>query len=72
MSQVDSYPNYRGTVEWVYQQWQVIAHCVNEDKRGISDGMNEGLNEVGWDDGAKSNWEILGNLYQHPHLIGAE
>jgi hypothetical protein len=37
----DDTPNYRGTVEWLYSQWQVIAHCVNPEKRGISEGINE-------------------------------
>lgn len=35
-------PNYRGVVEWIYSQWQVVLHCVNAAKGGISDGMNQG------------------------------
>lgn len=62
-------PNYRGTVEWVCSQWQVITHCVNPDKRGISDGMNEILNDEGWEDGEKSAWEIIGNIYENPELL---
>ena len=62
-------PNYRGVVAWVYSQWQVIAHCVNPDKRGISHGMNYGLNDDGFDDGDKTNWRIIGNVHNNPELI---
>ncbi|HWQ74512.1 MAG TPA: YopX family protein [Syntrophomonas sp.] len=66
----DGRPNYRGTVEWIYSQWQVVAHCVNPNKRGISDGMNESLNDVGWNEGTNSVWEIIGNIYDNPELLG--
>lgn len=68
----DGTPNYRGTVEWIYSQWQVAAHCVNPDKRGISDGINEGLNDGGFDEGKNAEWEIIGNIHEHPHLLGAD
>ena len=63
-------PNYRGTVEWIYSQWQVIAHCVNPDNRGISDGMNYGLNDEGFDEGGNSDWEVIGNIHDNPELLG--
>ena len=63
-------PNYRGTVEWIYSQWQVIAHCVNPDNRGISDGMNYGLNDEGFDEGENSDWEVIGNIHDNPELMG--
>ena len=62
-------PNYRGTVEWIYSQWQVIAHCVNPDNRGISDGMNYGLNDEGFDEGENSDWEVIGNIHDNPELV---
>jgi uncharacterized phage protein (TIGR01671 family) len=62
-------PNYRGTVEWVYSQWQVIAHCVNPNKRGISDGINEGLNDVGFGEGENSIWIVIGNIYENSNLL---
>ena len=62
-------PNYRGTVEWIYSQWQVIAHCVNPDNRGISDGMNYGLNDEGFDEGGNSDWEVIGNIHDNPELL---
>lgn len=66
------HPNYRGTVEWIYSQWQVVAHCVNSEKSGISDGTNEGLNEEGFEEGKKSDWEVIGNIYQNPELLEAK
>ena len=65
-------PNYRGTVEWIYSQWQVVAHCVNSDKRGISDGINEGINNEGIEEGQWSDWEIIGNVFENPELIREE
>ena len=63
-------PNYRGTVEWIYSQWQVVAHCVNPNKSGISDGMNEGLNDDGFDDDENSDWIIIGNIHDNSDLLG--
>lgn len=65
----DGQPNYRGTVEWIYSQWQVVAHCVNPNKRGISDGMNQGLNDDGIEDGEKTDWEVIGNIHDNPNLL---
>lgn len=62
-------PNYRGTVEWVFSQWQVIAHCVNPKKSGISGGGNEGLNDVGFDEGETSDWLVIGNVHENPELL---
>jgi len=65
----DGEPNYRGVVEWIYSQWQVVAHCVNPNKKGISDGVNEGLNDEGFGDGDRSRWEVIGNIYDNPELL---
>lgn len=65
----DMNPNYRGTVESVFSQWQVIQHCVNPNARGISDGINVGLNDEGVEDGEETDWEIIGNIYQNSDLI---
>lgn len=64
----DGVPNYRGVVEWIYSQWQVILHCVNSEKQGISDGINESINE-GFDDGECTCWEVVGNIYENPELL---
>lgn len=62
-------PNYRDTVEWIYSQWQTVHHCVNPAKRGISDGINTGLNDDGVDEGERTDWEVLGNRYENPELL---
>ena len=64
-----SEPNYRGVVEWIFSQWQVVAHCVHPEKRGISNGMNEGLNDEGFSEGSNSDWLVLGNIYENPCLL---
>lgn len=65
-------PNYVGTVVWIYSQWQVVAHCVNSDKRGVlvrfvlwlcRDGVNQGLNDEGFEEGEKSDWRVIGNIH---------
>ena len=61
--------NYRGTVEWIYSQWQIILHCVNPDKRGISDGINEGINDEGFGENQCTPWEVIGNIYENPELL---
>ena len=68
----DGTPNYRGTVEWIYSQWQVVAHCINPLKSGISDGINSGLNDDGIEDEEKSEWEVIGNIHEHPELVKGE
>lgn len=65
-------PNYRGTVEWIYSQWQVVAHCVNPNKAGISDGINEGLNDEGLDEWGCANWTVIGNIYENGSLLNGE
>lgn len=55
----DNKPNYRGTVEWIYSQWQVLP----------PGGINEGLNDEGIDEGENTDWEVLGNIYENPELL---
>lgn len=62
-------PNYRGVVEWIYSQWQVVAYCINNEKRGISTGINEGLNDKGFEEGTLSEWEVIGNVHENPELL---
>ncbi len=62
-------PNYRSTVEWIYSQWQQVLHCVNPDKGGISDGINEGLNDEGYEPEEPSSWLVIGNIYENPELL---
>lgn len=53
--------NYVGIVEWVFAGFQIILKCVNPDKQGISDGINEALEEG-------ELFEIIGNIYENPEL----
>lgn len=65
----DGVPGYRDTVEWVYSQWQVVHHCVNPAKGGISDGINTGLNDAGDDEHSRTDWKVIGNIYETPELL---
>jgi len=65
-------PNYRGVVEWIFCQWQVMTYSINKEKSGMSDGINRGLNEYGWEDEKKSDWEVIGNKYENPDLLKKE
>lgn len=56
-------PNYNGSVEWVYSKWQYILHCINPKKRGISDGINHELNDPGYEDGEKTDYEVIGTIH---------
>ena len=65
----DGVLNYIGSVRYIYQQWQVVYNCVNKDKRGISDGLNIGINNSGFEDHTKSPWLVLGNVFENPKLL---
>jgi uncharacterized phage protein (TIGR01671 family) len=62
-------PNYRSTVEWIYCQWQEVLHCVNPDKAGISDGINSGLNDEGYEPEEPSHWLVIGNIHENKELL---
>lgn len=65
----ESILNYIGIVEWIYSQWQYVYHCVNPSKQGISEGINQGLNELGFDETENTYYEIIGNIYENPELL---
>lgn len=65
----DGEPNYVGIVEMTFSAWSAVAHCVNPEKHGISNGMNFELNESGFADGENTDWQIIGNIYQNPELL---
>ncbi|MEI2296381.1 YopX family protein, partial [Sphingobacterium sp. ML3W] len=51
----DDYPfidegkqNYVGVVEWIFAGFQYVLKCVNPEKRGISDGVNDIIEDSGW------------------------
>lgn len=65
----ESILNYIGIVEWIYSQWQYVYHCVNPNKRGISEGINQGLNDFGFDETRNTCYEVIGNIYENPELL---
>ena len=65
----ESILNYIGIVKWIFSQWQYVYHCVNPKKVGISEGINNELNENGYDDGENSEYLIIGNIYENPELL---
>ncbi len=65
----ESVLNYIGIVEWIYSQWQYVYHCVNPNKQGISEGINQGLNDFGFDETENTCYEVIGNIYENPELL---
>jgi len=61
----DGKPNYRSEVEWCFAGFHTVLHCVNPSKRGISDGINESLEEG-------RGWLIIGNIHSNPELLEKE
>lgn len=61
--------NYIGIVEWIYSSWQYVYHCVNPQKQGISEGMNNLLNEIGYEEGEITKYEVIGNIYENKDLL---
>lgn len=67
--QGESVLNYVGIVEWVYSQWQYCLHCVNPNKSGISEGINEPLNYTGYSETENTPYKIIGNIWDNPELV---
>jgi len=65
----ESILNYIGIVEDIFNCWQYVYHCVNPAKRGMSEGINNTLNDCGFDEDENSIYEIIGNIYENPELI---
>ncbi|MGL5328880.1 MAG: YopX family protein [Peptostreptococcaceae bacterium] len=61
----DGKPNYNAEVFWSEDSLQfcIQLHCVNPNKRGISDGMCEALMDR-LDSNEKCEFEVIGNIYQ--------
>lgn len=61
--------NYVGVVEYIYNSWQYVYHCVNPKKVGISEGINYLLNEDGIEENENSYFKIIGNIYENKELL---
>jgi len=62
-------PTYRSVIVWRHSQWQAKTYCTTLGKKGISHGTFFRLNDTGLNDGAKTEWEIIGNICDNPYLI---
>lgn len=56
--------NYHGVVEWIdyLASFYVTKRLVDKDKRGISDGISEQIENV-------AQLEVIGNIYENPELL---
>lgn len=61
--------NYVGVVENIYNCWQYVYHCVNPFKKGISEGINNLLNEYDFEENENSYFEVIGNIYENKELL---
>lgn len=61
--------NYIGIVEFYEDvaQYGFTLKCVNENKRGISNGINEGFEANS--DLICEDLEVIGNIYDNPDLL---
>ncbi len=65
----DKYPyydngnlNYVAVVEWVFAGFQYVLYCIDPYKRGISDGVNEILDEG-------NKFKVIGNIYENNKMF---
>ena len=60
-------PNYVGEVVWIdeFANFQYYLHCVNPSKRGISEGINNLLENIL----CLNDVKIIGNIFENPDLL---
>lgn len=59
--------NYVGAVEWYFSSWQVSLSSVNPLNLGRACG--HALNDGDLDDGDRSDWEVIGNVFENKELL---
>lgn len=59
--------NYVGIVEWYFSSWQVSLSSVNPSNLGRACG--QALNDGDLDDGDRSDWEVIGNVFENKELL---
>lgn len=65
----ESILNYIGIVENIFNCWQYVYHCVNPARRGMNEGINNTLNDYGFDEDENSIYEVIGNIYENSELL---
>lgn len=65
----ESILNYVGVVEYIYNSWQYVYHCVNPKKADISERINYLLNEYGIKENENSYFKVIGNIYENKELL---
>lgn len=67
----DNKQNYVGVIEYIPElaSFQYILNCVNPDKNGISNGINEELEAN--ENLILEEFEVIGNIWDNTELIGA-
>jgi uncharacterized phage protein (TIGR01671 family) len=62
--QDDGKYNYHGVIEWIDElaSFYMTKRLANSEKRGISDGISEQIDDI-------SNFEVIGNIYEIPELL---
>lgn len=61
--------NYVAFIEFIFSSWQYVLTCVAKDRRGISSGVNDQLNQEGFQENEKTYFKILGNIYENKELL---
>lgn len=58
-------PNYNGVVYWAFAGFQYYLTLVNKEKRGISEGVNEPLEDGYW-------IEVISNIHEESDINSIE
>ncbi|QKS43433.1 hypothetical protein HUB94_02395 (plasmid) [Paenibacillus cellulosilyticus] len=66
--QDDGQYNYHGVIEWIDcgAAFYMTKHLVNPNKRGISDGISEPIDE------GLEEFVVIGNIYEYPQLLAGD
>lgn len=60
----DGVPGYVGIIEWAHAAWYYWLQCVNDKLAGSAVG-----DQLGADGKEVTEFRIIGNIHEHPHLL---